>query len=349
VAHTVVFLWISAALGGNAANARSAAAEKLDHLRDFGAVRGLDFRPVVSESAPSLNDASSGGGATGAYDSGLADRLDAELEQARTALSALEEPAASARLARVESLLLAHPHLPQASFLMSECLGLQAQALRERAPARAAALEARRAALEGPRATAFGEVAIATGHVDEALSLPVVGLGPQDSLELDGTRASAGPVRLLPGLHHVRVWRHDRVVLATFTEVVSEQQALSLAVPALVPCSSEDLESAASTPRGVTCRRWAKVAPEGAGISVTLCERDRCSRPVHWEQQEARAFAPIAIERRGLPSWAGFAIAGATTLAATGLVLWQAGAFERGRPTSASWEYGGLNPQGMKF
>jgi hypothetical protein len=343
VAHTVVFLWISAALGGN-----SPSPGNLDHLRDFGAIRGLDFRPVVSVSLPSK----SGQSTEVASGSGLADGLEAELEQARTALSALEEPAASARLARVESLLLAHPHLPQASFLMSECLALQAQALRERAPARAAALEARRLALEGPRAVAFGEVPIAraeAGDNGEELSLPVVGLGSQDSLELDGTRPSAGPVRLLPGLHHVRVWRHDRVVLAAFTEVVREQQALSLSVPALVPCSSEDLESGLHAPRGVTCRRWAKVAPEGAGISVTLCERDRCSRPVHWERQEPPAFAPIAVERSRLPSWAGFAIAGATTLAATGLVLWQAGAFERGRPTSASWEYGGLNPQGLKF
>jgi hypothetical protein len=46
-----------------------------------------------------------------------------------------------------------------------------------------------------------------------------------------------------------------------------------------------------------------------------------------------------------LPSWAGFALAGAGVLAASSLLLWQAGAFDRGHAASATWEYGGLNPQ----
>src|SRR5687767_2661448 len=94
-----------------------------------------------------------------AYDGARVDSLEAALEQARTALSALEEDTALPLLRRVEAELLAHPHLPQAAFLMAECLALQAQAIRPRDPALAQQLEQSRASLEGSRASAFGDAA----------------------------------------------------------------------------------------------------------------------------------------------------------------------------------------------
>jgi len=318
----------------------------LADLKDFGAARGLGF---VAASGRPLG--------LPANDAPLVDQLEGELEQARTALSALEESAANERLSRVEAQLLAHPHLPQAGFLMGECLALQAQAAREQEPARARALDAKRLALEGPRAAAFGDLGQPPSE-SVVRTLEVRGLGEQDELELDG-QTFAPPVRqvtLGAGLHQARVWRGGRPIFAAFTEVGSDQTSLELGVPKLVPCGADDLEAVprtpgATLPPGIACGHWAEVRQEQGGIGVALCEQNRCGAFVHWSRRPAAPFVPIAVERRSLPAWAGFAIAGATVALASGLVLWQSGAFDRGQATT--WEYAGLNPgrapQGIRF
>jgi hypothetical protein len=293
-----------------------------------------------------------------ANDPALVDQLEAELEQARTALSALEETNASARLQKVESDLLAHPHLPQASFLMAECLALQANAARDENAARAAALDARRLALEGPRASAFGE-AFTTLPAPTNITLEVQGLGPRDELELDGVRLTPGVERitLAPGLHHARVWRADRLVFATFSLLSPEQTAYTLDVPRVIPCSADDLErvpragadGGSGVPAGIACEHWARVRESGPGIAVSMCAHSRCGPFLDWQRRATAPFAPITVQGRRLPAWAGFAIAGASVLVASSVVLWQAGAFERGRPGAANWEFGGLNPQGLRF
>lgn len=297
-----------------------------------------------------------------ANDAELVDALEGELEQARTALSALEEASASARLHKVESQLFAHPHLPQASFLMAECLALQAQAARASSPELAANLEARRLALEGPRALAFGEASGAPGSA-ASVTLDVQGLGAADELELDGVRwpANATRVTVAPGLHHARVWRGARLIFAVFSQVSAEQTALALEVPRLVPCSADDLGSVSRVPGatsnepappGVSCAQWARVREDGDGIAVSLCERGQCGAFQHWQRKPPAPFAPIgqsALGRGAFPTWAGFVLAGGAAVLASGVVLWQSGAFERGRPNAATWQYGGLNPRGIRF
>jgi hypothetical protein len=291
-------------------------------------------------------------------DAPLVDQLEAELEQARTALSALEETNAGARLRQVESDLLAHPHLPQASFLMAECLALQAQAARDTHAAQAAALDARRLALEGPRAAAFGET-VAALPAAASITLEVQGLGTRDELELDGVGLGSGVKRvtLVPGLHHARVWRAERLVFATFSQLSSAQTAYMLDVPQPVACSAEDLERVrhgsadehGAVPPGIACERWARVRETGRGIAVSMCTRSQCGPFLDWQRRATAPFTPIAVEKQRFPAWAGFALAGASALVASSVLLWQAGAFERGRPAAASWEFGGLNPQALRF
>jgi len=315
-------------------------------LRDFGAARGLTFVAVSPHRPHGLP----------VNDEALVDALEGELEQARTSLSALEEANAGLRLSKVEAQLLAHPHLPQASFLMAECLALQAQAARSSSPTEAAALDAQRFGLEGSRAAAFGELDGAP-NVSAAVMLTLRGLSGHDELELDGARQPANTSRIsaTPGRHHVRVWRADRMVFATFVNVVSGQASLLLEVPPLTPCSAEDLERVskssrtAAVPPGIACQRWARVSQDGAGIAVALCSRSQCGAFQHWQRRPSAPFAPLAVERAGFPAWAGFALAGGAAVIASSIVLWQSGAFERGRPSAATWEYGGLNPQGLRF
>jgi hypothetical protein len=348
VVNTVVFLWISASAPvapSTAARAPIQAGptrEALSTLSDFGAARGISFVPPTEAGRPL---------GLPANDAAIVDAIEAELEQARTALSALEEASAGARLSWVEGQLLAHPHLPQAAFLMGECLALQAQAEREHSLARASALEARRAAIEGPRATPFGAPIAAPSGVGP-LELRVTGLSDADELELDGaTWGRSRRLSVQPGLHHARVWRRGRPIFAAFLEVAPQQSALELSPPPLVPCDREDLDEAArdATASGVACERWVKVRDEKPGIGVAFCEHERCRPFTHWQRRAAPSFAPIRAERAPFPAWAGFTIASAAAAVVTGLVLWQSGAFEHGRPSAATWEYGGLNPQPLRF
>ena len=370
MSNTVAFLWISAAVASLPSVAGPApgsvrvagrspgsvqfegsgpkpSARALADLSDFGAARGLSLVPVPETRPSGLQ----------ANDAAMVDALEGELEQARTALSALEEASAGARLKKVHGLLLAHPHLPQAAFLMGECLALEAQAARELDPSRAAALDARRIALEGPRALAFGEAASAA-RTTPALALPVAGLAATDQLELDGVAlADALQVSVAPGLHHARVWRDGRPIFAVFSEVTPDQQTLSLGVPPRVPCSAEDLEfvprwpsaERAALPAGITCARWAQVRDDQGSVAIALCERNHCGAFVHWQRRTAAPFAPISADRAGFPSWAGFAIAGASAVVASGLLIWQSGALTRGHPNAATWQYVGVNPQGLRF
>jgi hypothetical protein len=365
VANTVVLLWFSAAALGSAPGggvgrvgavpAASLAAKEvanrsraLADLNDFGVARGLSFAPVSQARPRGL----------AANDAPLVDGLEAELEQARTALSALEEENANARLHKVEAELLAHPHLPQASFLLGECFELQAQAARPHDPARAAELDALRLALEGPRAPAFGEPA-RDELAPRPVTLEVRGLAARDELELDGAQLapSTARVSLTPGLHQARVWRGDRPIFASFTRITSEQRLLALAVPPLLPCSSEDLAqvpritTAPGTPlpAGIACQRWAQVRDEGDGIQVALCSGSQCGAWLRWQRQQPAPFTPIAVERRRFPAWASFVIAGGAALVTSSIVLWQSGAFERGKPAAARWEYDGFNQQALRF
>jgi hypothetical protein len=137
-------------------------------------------------------------------------------------------------------------------------------------------------------------------------------------------------------------------------EVQADQAAIELGVPALVACSREDLEGVAANqplPPGIACERWAQVrADAGGGIGVALCEHNHCGAFSHWQRRAVTPFRPLATtERAALPPWAGFALAGASALVASGLVLWQAGAFDHGHPTATTWQYGGLNPQALRF
>jgi hypothetical protein len=316
---------------------------RLDDLYDYGAARGIDFVPL------GLASAAAGTGLP-AYDAARADRLEAELEQARTALAALEEQAAAERLERIAAELLAHPHLPQAAFLMAECLALQAQA----APGASVELRRRSTLLGGPRAPAFGEAvtaAVATAELEVAIVGPAAG----DELELDGQqRGALRSLRLAPGLHHVRVLRAGRPVYAAFEQLVTDQHELTLPVPQVRPCSYDDLGGVdrARAAQGarleppVQCGRWALVRPEPGGVGIASCGPDSCAPFVHWQRRRAPApFTPLTVDRERLPSWAGFALAGAGAALATGLLLWQSGALDRGPGATSSIVFGEFNPK----
>jgi hypothetical protein len=347
---TVVYLWISAqalqpgAFGGAPTNAQRAL------IQDLGRARGVHFAPAFSSENRPLG--------LPPHDAALSDALEAELEQARTALSALEEAAASERLRRIEARLRAHPHLPQAPFLMAECFALQAQALRVSEPERAARLDAQRQALEGVRAEAFGETPIVSSAPSPSLPIELEGLAPNDALLLDGAPSSI-PRQLPEGLHHVRVLRGGRPIYADFFEVSRAQPRAQLANPKVVVCSPDDLSGmwradgklAGPKERQVSCPSWALFREQGSGIAVAMCEAERCGPFSIWHARPSAPFQPLAATGGdgALPGWAGFTLAGAAAVLATGLVLWQSGALDRSSRSAPTWRYDGVQPQGLRF
>lgn len=344
--HTVVFLWISGTTQAHALDrAHRPTAAETSALQDFARARRLAIVPAETDRPQGLP----------ANDAALVERIEAELERARTALVTLEEGAAAGPLQQARMQLLSHPYLPQAGFLFAECLALQARAARETNPDAADLLERQRLALEGPRADAFGDPHAAPGAT-ASVALALTGLAANDELELDAGPPERAPaaLKLQVGFHHARVWRDGQPIFASFFEVTTQQTRLELAVRPLVACSAEDLAvvtEAAEPPRSIACPHWAKVRPELGGVGVALCERDSCQPFVHWQPRSPVPFTPIALERTSMPSWAAFALAGVTVAAATGLVLWQSGAFDRGE--SKSWQFSGIErgapPPGMRF
>jgi hypothetical protein len=272
------------------------------------------------------------------YDSRVVEQIEAAIENARAAAES-----ASDELARAEQLLLAHPELPQAAWLLAERHALAAQAQAHGGPRPETGL-ARARALEGVRAAAAGAPETSPGEPGAPPAIPLVQLAlphrrAGDALFIDGLLA--GERTLAVGLHHVRITRGARLVWAGW--VVAGADGRPHAADPTVACSALDLadvEPDTERPRagpGVACPRWAAARPGVlGGLDVSPCNGSSCAA---WQHLGAGpppgAEHPAALgEPRGWPGWLTWALVGAGAAATTGVVLWQAGAFERTAPST---------------
>lgn len=274
------------------------------------------------------------------YDATLVERLEAELDEARTLGSSLDEQGALALLDRVERELLLHPELPQAAFLLAERHRVAAS-VRARSPdgsADAQALERAARALEGSRAASFGEAPLSAPADDARVRVRVRGLDARDRLEIDGV---AGPHErdLAEGQHHVRVLRGDALAHAAFIEIARDASDLDLGLAPLVACSPDDLRGITgergfmpSVPAGVTCRRWVALRRSPRGLELAECTFDRCRSfsPLRAAKAPSQR-APLPPEQR-FPTWATIALAGLGAVGTGSLILWSAGVFDRPEP-----------------
>jgi hypothetical protein len=280
------------------------------------------------------------------YDAALADDVEALLEEARTLPEAPGTPDA---LQRAERLLLEHPELPQAAWLLAERYAIEAHALAasdsndDAIAARHADLGGRALDLEGVRAVAAG----ATPWADRATAQPRVpapsGARPHDLVFIDAValQTDSAPMLLAPGRHHVRVARGPLPVWSGWV-TLEPGHVEPLPDPA-PPCSALDLAdvdagSAAPAPApGVRCGRWFVARPSSSGgLDVAECAGSRCEP---WQRagtvrsdMAAGSLEAVAPEHDGWPGWATWSLVGAGALAVTGVVLWQVGAFERDAP-----------------
>jgi hypothetical protein len=266
--------------------------------------------------------------------------IEGRLDQARMLASSLDEERALAALASIERDLFAHPELPQAAWLLAEHHRIAAE-VRRADPAFAAEADAlSRAArvLEGPRAPAFGETLATASESGPSVRFLVRDLAPRDTLEIDGQGGGAER-QLVPGVHHLRVLRDDRLVHAAWARVGKHVEVV-LGVRPIAACSEEELaptRASATTalpPRGVACERWLAVRRAPGGLELASCQKSACS-----------SFQPLVVEdpTRGVPPWA-VAATGLGAMAATLLTVWATGGFdpEPAPPGRTVFVYGGL-------
>jgi hypothetical protein len=287
------------------------------------------------ELAPPTRDASRPPGRYPSYEAALVERIEAELDEARTLGSSLDEAGALALLDRIEAELLKHPELPQAAWLLAERHRATAL-IRGRLPegvADAAALSHAAAILEGRRAPTFGEPTSVAASDTPRVKVRVRGLDPRDRLELNG-RHGSHEVELESGRHHVRVLRGGELAFAAFFDWSAATAELDFGVPALVPCSAEDLRDvegargfAPAAPAGIACRRWVVVRRSPRGLELAECAFERCksftllSAPTPKQRESKR--------ERDFPAWASVALASLGAIGTGSLVLWGAGVFDR--------------------
>ncbi|MBX3126930.1 MAG: hypothetical protein KF718_09450 [Polyangiaceae bacterium] len=275
--------------------------------------------------------------------------IETSLESSRLALGALDTDRAERELDAVDRSLRADANLPQAAWLMAERWVLGAE-LRHRLGAPRAEVEAllgRAAALAGPRATSYGDplaeyearLPVAKG------SLEFTNLRATDAVYVDGVRQTRRSP-LTVGLHHLRVLRRGRAVLARWIEV--DEDGLTLELTTDPPCSREDLSGARVVGDRVlpatstVCPRWVAARPAPGGVLVALCAMNQCSSAHRWRDSDGAVYADPAQPRSAtpFPTWVAIGTGvGAAVL--TSIVLLQTGAFSGPEPGQRRFVYTG--------
>jgi hypothetical protein len=290
----------------------------------------------------------------------LADEVERLLDRVRDAIAGRDGEAADGGLAAAESLLRAHPELPQASWLMAEVERGRSSRFRRVQPLDGEAAERawmRAEALDGGRVPGVGERSTAKSPAGATLALDP--LPTKATLRLDGRLQPAGAtvVATHAGPHALVVTWNDVSVWAGWIDAPTGSSALHLTLPAPPPCSNGDVEAAhlvdgdsgAVDATGVRCAFWvaARSGPRAASVRVALCEMDRCGSLVEWiaPSPASWTWSPAPERAPGRwPSWATWGLVGAGAVIVTGVVVVASGILQAA-PTEMRFVSGGVKAQ----
>ncbi len=309
----VPVVWIAPA--GEADAPRPRQADRA--LEEWGRARGVVL------SAPEA-----GRGPVIVSDLSVGDAVEAELEKARDATSALDADGAEQSLARAEGLLRDHPELPQGAWLMAEVergWAMRWARVAPKEPERAAAAWRRARGLDGGRDPGLGEEATPTMAPEVAFELSFVGDGVA---RFDGVPVRPGPLRASAGDHQLTVTRKGRLVWAGWVGV-TEGATIRLPLPEPLRCSAEELsrvhvEGRTVRSDAIQCDRWVVAEPgkkEGSVLLAT-CVMDRCGALLEWSIGGA---GPVVGEDGGRrshwPAWATWTLIGVGAAAIGGVTV----------------------------
>ncbi len=368
MSQAVILFWVSATLSGVAADdvrpkptspaiggwatttqAAKPSREQQAALEAWAEARLLKLAPPKEEASSHWPS----------YSAVLVRRVESLLEQARLSAGSLDETLALEQLHHAESLVYDHPELPQASYLLAEAAWQQA-ALAERAGnAELSSIQRSRAeTLEGSRARAYASAPEVQTSLTRASStivnqrLRVQGLTESDRLVWDGVLLETRHLSTRAGEHHAQVFREGQLAWAGFVMVASGATTLDLPLAAPAPCTRSDLASAriqhnrVLLDRAVRCPLWAVARPSNQkGVDIALCRHDSCGSLLNWREAFGAPLTEPLHARHPwrLPSWTIYLAAGVGAAAATGLTLWQAGAFDEPERAPATWSFGGVS------
>jgi hypothetical protein len=300
-------------------------------LEEWGRARGVRLLLPGGAVAPTIP-----------VDLSVGDRVEEDLERARDAESALDADLTERLLARAESLLRAHPELPQCAWLMAEVergWSVRWGRVPPRDSERAAAAWRRARDLDGGRQAGLGEQRAAAIDPDVPF---VLSLGGDGEARIDGVRVAPGPLHGTVGEHQLTVTRERGLVWAGWV-TVADGATVRVALPSPPACSSEELsrvvlDGGSVRANGVRCERWI-VAEPGARdgvVDVATCMFDRCGTLLQWSIGGTGTWVPDARpdSRFHWPAWASWTLVGLGAAAITGTTLALTGVFHEAAPNT---------------
>jgi hypothetical protein len=317
-------------------------------LLTWARTHGVMVEPPRDERPPALP-----------VDESIADAVEALLDRARDALAARDGDALERLLSSAESMLRAHPELPQAAWLMAEVQRARAAGLRRIAPVAGSRQAADHAweqaeALDGGRAPGLGEQASDEHPPSATIALELVPAGAQ--ARLDGEPVHPGAVTTRAGTHALVVTWDGEPVGAWWIEAPAGSSTLRVAAPAAPPCSKGDVRLArvvgdSIDAADVRCTQWVAAAPaaRSGAVRVATCEAHACGPLLDWSapaRAEAWTWTPAAEPRHGRwPAWATWGLVGAGAAIATGIVVVAASGVLRAAPSETRFVIGGVKTQ----
>jgi hypothetical protein len=274
-------------------------------------------------------------------DEHAADEVERALDRARDAIAARDGEGVDRALAAAETLLRAHPELPEAAWQMAEVERTRSARLRRVPPVDENAAErawGRAAALDGGRAAGVGEQATGATPAAATVNLEIT---PRDAgAWLDGRPVTRTTVTASAGLHLVVVTWGNAPVWAAWIDVAAGSSTVRVDAPASPPCSADDVGRAALVGDAVDaghvrCGAWVAALPGAASTSVRVatCESGRCGPLLDWHPPTWTWTPPPERPRQGWPTWATWGLVGAGAAAvATGVLVVATGALQHPAP-----------------
>jgi len=265
-----------------------------------------------------------------AVDLGISATVEDLLDSARDALTARSGTDVDRALKAAESLLEAHPELPNAAWLMAEIERARSVRCRLIAPTDDEAADrawSRASALDTGRLAGPGEPTVAAAR--PATITPEMRASRETQVWIDGSPVGPGPIASRAGPHALVVTRRGGPIWASWIEAPPGPSTVALSQLDAAPCSTADLEEAHLAGGYVSaelarCAHWVAAAPGltlGA-IRIATCQEDQCGPLVDWRPSPVWSQPPPhERERRsGWPSWATWGLVGTGVAVAAGVV-----------------------------
>ena len=316
-------------------------------IEGWGRARGVVLSAPGEERTPSLT-----------VDPKVGDDVESLLDRARDAIAARDGDAADRAIGTADSLLRAHPELPQGAWLMAEVERARSARERRVPPIDDAAADrawARAEAIDGGRVAGVGEQLSSTHPAAATIAIeasPSALAGQADThIWLDGEPVHGGAVEAHAGPHVLVATWNGAPVWAQWVDTPAGSSTIRIVAPVAPACSIDDVSRAtlhgdAVDAAGVRCPTWVAAAPGADGVLFATCEREHCGPLLVWHPTASIPWQPPPDhDQGGWPSWATWGLVGVgAAVVGTAVAIVASGAL-KAAPTATQFVSGGVKQQ----